>query len=447
MLMMVLNMTMFSVSLPVLRDTFGITVDSTAWLETAYALPLVILMPLYGQLGDGLGKRRLFMLGIGIFLAGTAIIPLSANLWLVMVGRMIQGMGAASVNPLCIAIISERFPPQTRGKALGTWNSAGPIAGLAGPLLGGFFVDLFGWRLPFAVVFVLGTMALLAVKVGVPAGARSFIQGDYVRRFDWTGVLLLTVAVTAFIFFTSSRPITGVSALQDWRLLLVAVSFLVAFVLWERQNPNPFVPLVMFRNRSFVLASVISGLRMWTLISAGFLNTLYLTDVWHLSVTAVGACKMLLAAGLLLTIIYGGSLADRWGSRRPSIAGLLVQTVTLLGLALLPDTVPLLLVLVLFTLHGTGAGLSLAGLHRSALGKILPERLGLASGLYGMIRFGGMVTGVALVGVLLEAGLNYYADPLPAYQVSYAFTAMAALTGALVVWFLREEPSPEQVSS
>jgi hypothetical protein len=117
----------------------------------------------------------------------------------------------------------------------------------------------------------------------------------------------------------------------------------------------------------------------------------------------------------------------------------LVQTVTLLGLALLPDTAPLVLVLVLFILHGTGAGLSLAGLHRAALGKIVADRLGLASGLYGMIRFGGMVTGVALVGVLLEAGLNYYADPLPAYQVSYAFTAVAALTGALVVWFMREE--------
>ena len=199
----------------------------------------------------------------------------------------------------------------------------------------------------------------------------------------------------------------------------------------------------MFRNRSFVLASVVSGLRMWTLISAGFLNTLYLTDVWRLSVTAVGACKMLVAAGLLLTMIYGGSLADRWGSRRPSIAGLLVQTVTLLGLALLPNKVPLVVVLVLFTFHGAGAGLSLAGLHRTALGKISTGRLGLASGLYGMIRFGGMVTGVALVGVLLEAGLNYYTDPLPAYQLSYAFTAMAALAGALAGWFLREEQQPE----
>jgi MFS family permease len=436
MVMMVLQMLMFSVSLPLLRNEFGIGADTTAWLETAYALPLVIFMPLYGRLGDGLGKRRLFMVGIVTFLVGSAITPLATGLGLAMLGRAIQGMGAASVNPLCIAIISEWYPPVERGRALGTWNQAGPLAGVAGPLLGGVFVDIVGWRLPFGLAFVLGVAALLAVAYGIPAGERQFASPGYLRNFDWVGVILLGLGITGLIFFTSSRPITGVTALQDWRLLGVGLFFMISFVAWERRHPNPFVPLQAFKDRTFVLASVSSGLRMWTLGSIGFLNTLYLTDVRLLNATGVGACRSLLAGGLLVTMRFGGGLADRWGSSRPAIIGLSGQSLTLLGLALLPGSASLGWVLVLFSLHGLAAGLSLAGLHRAAMGNVPPSELGIASGVYGMIRFGGMVTGVALVGVMLQSGLEQFSTPLPAYQLGYALTAAAAALGVGISWLL-----------
>ena len=438
MLMMVLNMSMFSVSLPTLRQSFGLAADTTAWLLTAYALPMVIFMPLYGRLGDGLGKRRLFLIGIGTFLVGTVIVPFSSALWLVMVGRMIQGFGAASVNPLCIAIISERFLAAERGQALGTWNSAGPIAGIAGPLLGGFLIDYFGWRTIFAVIFIIAVAAFWAVKNYIPAGNRQFVNREYVGAFDWVGVVLLGVVVTGVVFFTSSRPITGVSALQDLRLLGVTVLFLMLFVLWEKRHSNPFVPLGMFGNKLFIVASVLSGVRMWTLVGAGFLDTLYLTDVWYLGATEVGSVKMLTAAGLLITMRLGGTLADRWGSRRPVMIGLAVQTVILLTLARVPDTAMLSVVVFLILLYGLGAGVSLAPMHRSAMRDVDPEQMGLASGLYGMIRFGGMVMGVALIGVVLDAGLAYFDLPLPAYQICYAFTAVVSLLGVFLASQLKE---------
>jgi len=227
-----------------------------------------------------------------------------------MVGRMIQGIGAASVNPLCIAIISERFVVAERGKVLGTWNSAGPMGGIAGPLLGGFFIDYFGWRTIFGIVFLLAIAAFWAVKRYIPAGNRQFVNREYVRSFDWVGVALLGVVVTGVVFFTSSRPITGVSALQDWRLLTVAVFFLVMFGQWEKRHPNPFVPLAMFGNRLFITASVLSGIRMWTLLSSSFVDTLYLTDIWYLGATEVGGVKMLTAIGLLVTMLLGDLLGS-----------------------------------------------------------------------------------------------------------------------------------------
>ena len=133
--LIVFNEVTFSVALPTIRDEFTIPVDLTAWLVTAYFLPYVMLMPLYGRLGDGLGKRRLLILGLFIFLIGTAISLVAANLSLLMLGRAIQGIGAAGVNPLCMALISERFRAGERGQALGTWNSVGPVAAQVGPLM------------------------------------------------------------------------------------------------------------------------------------------------------------------------------------------------------------------------------------------------------------------------------------------------------------------------
>lgn len=438
MLMMVLSASMFGISLPTLREAFGLEADMVAWLETAYALPMMLLMPLYGQLGDGIGKRRLFMAGVSIFLFGTLVITFSSGLPLALLGRVFQGIGAGSVNPLCIAIISERFSSAKRGSALGTWNSAGPLGGLAGPPLGGLIVDSFGWRAIFVVVIVLGGFALLALKTGIPAADREFISPGYFKSFDGIGFVFLAIGVASFIVFTSSRPITGVEALQDWRLLGISFLFLAILVVWEKRHANPFLPLNLFGDKVFMVASLGSSLRLWTLSSAAFLNTLYLTDIWLLNATNVGLVKMLVATGLLLTMQFGGKLADQWGSRQPVVIGMVTQGSALLLLVFLSPFISLPIAIGLLVLQGLGAGLSLAALHRSAMGRVKKTQLGAASGLYGMIRASGMVIGIALVGVLLRTSLNRLSDPLMAYQISFGFIAGAAWLGAILGTQLKE---------
>ena len=437
-MMMVVNASMFGVALPALRDQFNIQADTAAWLVTAYTLPFMIVMPLYGRLSDGLGKRRLFLSGIAIFLVGTAVALFAVNLWLVMAGRVIQGIGAAGVTPLSMAIISERFAARERGRALGTWNSTGPIGGIIGPILGGFLIDLWDWRAIFWPALLICILSLWAAWKYVPSQLRSFARPGFLRTFDWGGVALLSLATTLLVFYLSSRPITGIDALWDWRLLVAAGLFLGAFIVWEKRRFDPYVALEIFSNLDFTRASFASSLRMFIMSSIGFLLPLYLTDIHTLNAVAVGTVMMLHAGAILMTMRLGGVLADRWTSRRPVIIGSLAQLTIMIYMTLLPATAPLALVIAGLMGHGLGAGLSLAALHRSALNKIPPQQTGLAAGLYSMIRSAGIVLGGVLGGVILQYGLEQFALPINAYRLVFWFVAGVALLGVIIAWGLRE---------
>ena len=438
MMMSIVNMAMFGIALPTIRDSFGLQADVTAWVVTAYSLPYVIFMPIYGRLADELGKRRLFLTGLAVFFIGTVLSLMSFNLVLLFVGRVIQGIGVAGINPLCIALITEHFPESTRGKALGTWNSIGPFSGIIGPFLGGFLIYYAGWRTIFVPVLLIGILSIFTVLQQIPS---SQIQGrlsDFFRAFDWGGVILLAGAMTATVFYLSSRPITGVEALHDWRLLLAAVLLFATFLRRERFRASPFVALSIFRNTPFLLAALSSGLRMFTMNGINFLMPLYLADIHHLRATSIGTISTIHAAALLLTMRIGGQLADHWSGRWPVLIGAAVQVGSALYFAWLPETASVSFFIAGLAVHGLGAGLMLAALHRSSMSQIDPEQTGIAAGLYSMIRFSGSTLGVALGGVVLQYGFNQGHPQIEAYQRVFWFLAGIALVGIVIAWKLDE---------
>jgi len=434
----ILNMTMFAVALPSVRRTFDIQADVTTWLDTAYMLTFITFMPLYGRLGDGLGKRRLFMVGVAILVAGTAITLAAFNLPLLIVGRVIQGMGAGAVSPLAIALISDYYPPAGRGRALGTWNSVGPATAIVGPFLAGFMVDHLGWRTIFAPVLLIGLIALFVVKTQVPGTGRQFVRPGFLRSFDWPGVVLFGTAIATLLFYLSSRPITGVAPLRDWRLLLLTTILFGSFILWERRQETPFVPLNIYAYKNFRLASLGSGIRMFTMSSIGVMMSLYLADVRSLDATAIGMMLMLHAGSLLITMRAGGLLADRWGSRWLVVGGMVAQTAAMIYFAMLPATVPLGLLIGGLVTHGLGAGIYLAPLHRTAMSRVEQNQTGVAAGMYSMTRFAGRAIGATLGGVVLQQGLDRSLPAIEAYQILFWFFAAAALLGLVVGWRLKE---------
>ncbi|MCB0029268.1 MAG: MFS transporter, partial [Anaerolineales bacterium] len=143
-LAIVMNGSMFGVALPTIRDEFLIPADTASWLAIAFSLPFMMLMPLYGRLGDELGKARLLILGVVLYAAGSTLALLANGLPLLFLGRVVQGAGSAGITPLSMAIIAERFPESVRGRAMGTWNSIAPASSIFAPTIAGYLVDHLG---------------------------------------------------------------------------------------------------------------------------------------------------------------------------------------------------------------------------------------------------------------------------------------------------------------
>lgn len=436
-IIMPVTSSMTNVALPIIRNDFQISADMTAWVAAVFTLPFMVLMPLYGRLSDVVGRRRLLLLGILIFTIGTAMTILSADLGWLMAGRAIQGIGTSGLMPLGMAFISTIFPVGERGKALGTWSQVGPSAAFMGPLVAGVVITAWGWRAAFVPPLIVGLAALVVVYIFIPSGL-SNIEPGTLRRFDWMGAVFLAGAGAGLLFYLSSRPITGVPPLRDWRLLGGLVLFLVLLIWWERRRSDPFIPLDVFRSRLFLQASGAASMRMVVMASVSFLVPLYLVDVRHLSAAAVGVMLIINPGAMVLIVRQGGKIADRFGSRVPVLIGLAVQTSVLVMLFYLPGSAPIWSLGLILAYHGLGAGLMLAALHRSAMGDTEPSRMGSVAGIYSMLRFVGMATGTTLSGVILQHFLDQHLPTVEAYQWTFLTFALAGLVGIALAATLEE---------
>ncbi len=435
--MTVLNLSMFGVAVPFIRDSFQTEADTVAWLVTAHTLPFVMFMPLYGRLGDGLGKRRLFTIGILLFLAGTVLCLTATSMAVLLIGRVVQGIGTAGVNPLCIAIISELFPDKERGRALGTWSSTGPATAMIAPFLGGFLVDQFGWQSVFWPGIMAAVVAIFVVRGWVPKLAPAG-QAGFLRHFDWLGMALLGGAIISFVAYLSSRSLTGVEALRDWRLGLATAALTVGFWWWERRHATPLIPLSLFRIGDFSLASFAALVRMFLMSSEGFLIPLYMADIHGLNGSALGFVMTLHASALLTTVRWGGRLADRWSRRWPIVLGFAAQVCVMVFFANLSADAPLWVAAMALMVHGAGAGTSLAVLTRTAMDQTPVEQSGAAAGLYSMVRFFGSIVGTTLGGVVLTQALSVQPELVDAYQSVFWLWGGVGLLGIAAAWRIRD---------
>lgn len=426
----ILNGSMFGVALPTIRDEFGMAPDVTAWLQIAFSLPFMLFMPLFGRLGDELGKARLLVLGTVIFFGGTLLIYFADSLPLVFVGRLIQGAGSAGITPLSLAIISARFSAEQRGNALGLWNSTAPFTSIFAPFIGGYLTDTFGWRSFLLPTLAVTVFAVVIMQWRVPSLTKP--NWRVLRRFDWVGVLLLTSTIVFLMFYLSSRPVTGVEPLRDWRLLLAFALSLVAFTRWERRQREPLIDLDILQNRTFVTASLGVFFRMSLMVSIGFLLPLYLADLYSLSASGIGWLATIHAVALLFSIRLGGWLADRRSNRNLILIGVGIQTVTMLYFALLPNDLPLAAIFAGAVVHGLGAGAVLPAFHRTAIGSVPDDQTGAAAGIYSMTRFAGSMLATAITGVILQVTQDGGLTLLRSYQLAFTFLLVLGTMGLLV---------------
>ncbi|MFK5644994.1 DHA2 family efflux MFS transporter permease subunit [Ornithinimicrobium sp. LYQ121] len=405
--MILVDSTIVSVATPALMGAFGVGVTEVLWVTSAYLLAYAVPLLITGRLGDRVGPRRVYLVGLSVFTLSSLWCGLSGELGTgisgLIAGRVVQGLGAAMMTPQTMAVITRTFPAERRGQAMALWGATAGVATLVGPLLGGVLVDTLGWEWIFFVNVPVGIVGLVLAARLVPR------LETHVHRFDVLGVALSAVGLFCAVFAIQEGQT------YDWGqiwgpvgvrgLLVTGVLLLVAFVWWQARNPaEPLVPLSLFADRNFSLANTAITTMAFTVTAMIFPFYLWAQSVRGLSPSTAALLMAPSSVVSFLLAPLAGHLTDRVHPRLLVGTGttLLAASIWMLSSAMTPDA-PLWRTVVAATLMGVANPLVWGPLSTTATRNLPLARAGAGAGVYNTTRQIGAVLGSATIAVLMEA--------------------------------------------
>ena len=441
--MVTLDNLVVTTALPSIRADLGASLEDLEWTVNAYTLAFAVFLLTGAALGDRFGRRRMFLVGIGIFTAASAAAALAPSTDALIAARAIQGLGGAIVAPLTLTLLSEAFAAEKRGLALGIWSGIGGLAVARGPLVGGAIIESISWQWIFWVNVPVGLALLPLARRGLaeshgPAG-----------RLDLPGVGLATAGLLGIVYATVEGNSLGWGSATVVGSYLAGAALLVAFGLWEARSPAPMLPLRFFRSRAFSATSVVSLAMSFGIFGSIFLLAQFFQTVWGYGPLEAGLRTLPWTGMPMIVAPIAGALSDRIGSRPLMAAGLAFQAIAIAWLALVTETDVAYSALVpAFVLGGTGMALVFSPVANAILGAVKPQEAGQASGANNAIRELGGVLGVAVLAAVFSATGGYesgqaFVDGLaPALWVGAAVLAVGAVAALLVPGKPRSEPAP-----
>jgi len=445
--MVFLDGTVVNVALPDIGRDFNASTSSLQWILNGYLLTLASLILLGGSLGDRYGRRRIFVLGTGLFTAASLLCAIAPNAELLIFARLLQGIGGALLTPGSLAMIEASFRPGDRARAIGAWSGLGGVATALGPLLGGYLVEAVSWRAIFLINLPLGILVIAMASRHVPETRDPTASG----HLDFAGAILAGLGLAGTTYALIEGPGKGVSPL----ILLTGIGgviALVAFLLSERRSANPMMPLEMFRSRQFSGANLVTFVVYAALGGVFFLLVAFLQISLGYSPIAAGAASLPITVLMLLLSARSGALAQRIGARIPLTVGPLVIAVGLLLMTRIdPGDSYVSSVLPAVIVFGLGLTLVVAPVTATVLAAADAKHAGIASGINNAV---SRVAGLLAVAVLpLIAGLtgDSFYDPAKmadGFHVAMIACAGLAAAGGILAWLtissevLEAEPSP-----
>jgi EmrB/QacA subfamily drug resistance transporter len=443
-LMIVLDVTIVGVALPSIREDLGFSESSLAWVANAYMLTYGGFLLLGGRLGDLLGHRRLFLLGISLFTLASLGAGLATSQAQLIGFRAVQGLGGAVASAVALSLIVTLFTePAERAKAMGVYGFVAAGGGTIGVLLGGILTNALNWHWIFLVNVPIGIAVIVLARLVLP-GAHAAPAS---RRLDLAGALTVTSALMLAVYAVVNGNEAGWTSAQTSGLLAVAGGLLAAFLVIEARTSAPLMPLRLFALRNVSVANVVGVLWAAAMFAWFFLSALYLQLVLGYSPLQVGLAFVpanLIMAGFSLGL--SAKLVMRFGIKAPLTTGLLLAAAGLLLFARAPvDGSFLVDVLPSMILLGVGAGMALNPVLLAAMSDVEPSEAGLASGMVNTSFMMGGALGLALLASLAasrsESLLAAGDDPLTAltggYHVAFlvgaGFAAAAAVLSAVLL--------------
>lgn len=430
--MATLDASAVNVSLPSLAVELNTTFDAIQWVALGYLLVITGMLLPIGRAADTLGRRRLFLAGLVVFVIGSLLSGLSINVWMLVGFRILQGIGGAATQAIGAAVVIDAFPDNERGRAMG-WVLMAVSAGLvAGPIAGGVLVGTIGWRWIFYINVPVGIASL---ALGLRSLPRSEPTGP--RRFDLTGAVSLVAGLVLLLFGLNRVQTTGLAAPVAFAPVVTGILLLGGFLWWQRRSSAPTINLEMFRVREFSAAALASLFSFAGLASLVLLLPFYLEQGLGLTPIEVGLVLVTIPALMGIIGPAAGALADRLGPRPVASVGVALTATGLALMATLPDTAGPGDVVLRLVLTGVGLGLFNSANAASLMGAVAPHHRGQASAVMAFARNSGQSVGQALWGTLwgvLAASILGVAtvgsQPLDAafdaFRVTWALAAVIA---------------------
>ncbi|MFJ6834966.1 DHA2 family efflux MFS transporter permease subunit [Streptomyces sp. NPDC091209] len=428
-----LDVVVVATALPALRADFGASLSDLEWTINAYNLVFACLTLTGAALGDRFGRRRMYVVGLAVFTLASALAALAPGPGQLIAARVLQGAGAAVLLPLTLTLISEAFPAEKRGVAIGVWGGVTGLGVAAGPVLGGAVTEGLSWQWIFWINVPTGLamLPLAALKLRESHGPRP--------QLDVVGLLLVAVGLTGLAWAPVRAPQAGWGSAEVLGALAVGVVFMAAFLGWERSGARyPMLPLGYFRRRAFSTANGVVFLAFMSLLGSLFMITqLFQLGLGNSPLQA--GVRILVWTGMpLLVAPLAGALADRFGNRPFMFGGLVLQAV---GLGLLawqvqPGVAYGRLVLPLIV-AGIGISMVFPTVANAVTSAVPPADAGVAAGVNNALRELGGVFGIAVAAAVFTRYGGYgSADGFvngcgPALWVSAGVAAVGALVAAL----------------
>ena len=444
--MVVLDNLVVSTALPVIRTDLDASLEELEWTVNAYTLTFAVFLLTGAALGDRFGRQRVFALGLTLFTAASAAAALAPSMDALIAARAIQGIGGAIVTPLTLTILSDAFPKEKRGLALGAWSGIAGLAVASGPLVGGAVVDGISWQWIFWLNVPIGILL-------VPLALR-FLRETYGpdSGLDLPGLALVSAGLLGLVWGLIHGNGDGWTSPQIVASLSVGAILTAAFVAWELRTPAPMLPMRFFRDRAFAAANGASLLMYFGMFGSIFLLTQFLQTVQGHSPLGAGLRVLPWTAMPMVVAPIAGALSDRIGGRPLMAVGLGLQAIGLGWLAAVSTpTVPYTQLVIPFILSGTGMAMFFAPVANVVLSAERPEEEGKASGTNNAIREVGGVFGVAVLASVFASYGGYgtpqsFVDGLtPAIWVGAVVVGAGSLISLLIPRRIRREEQPEVV--
>ncbi|MBB2945163.1 EmrB/QacA subfamily drug resistance transporter [Actinoplanes lutulentus] len=435
--------TIVNLALPTIADNLGASASGLQWTINGYALSLASLILLGGSLGDRFGRRRTFQAGVAWFAVASLLCGIAPNVELLIAARVLQGIGGALLTPGALAILQASFAAQDRARAIGAWSGLGGIGGALGPLLGGWLLELGSWRILFLINVPVAALVLWITARHVPESRNETAS----RRIDVAGLLTAAIGLGGLTYGFTAWPENGPGSAVVILSLAAGVLGLVAFVLVERREKDPMLPIRIFQNRAFSGANLVTFLVYTANGGVFFLFVLNLQVVADFPAIAAGLALLPLTLLLLVLSAPAGTLGQRIGPRIPMTAGPLICAAALVlmssigpGASYLTDVLPAVVI------FGLGLALLVAPLTATALSAIDDAYAGIASGVNNAVARSAGLLAVAILPLLGGLGAGSLTDPValePVYHDAMLICAGLMAAGAVVAFLAIPARTPK----